>query len=334
LKATRFSIIGLVLTIITAACGFAPTSTPAPDTVNVQLSWIHTIEYAGFYQAVAKSYYATANLDTHLNTGGFDENGNFINPVQKVVDGEADFGIIDAQTLLLERAQGTPIVAIAAIYQRSPVAFVSLAEKNITSPEDLGGMTAAIELTTSGSLFRSLLTSKGIDPGSVNMVQRTDYSIAPLLDNQADIIDGWITNEAVILSKEGYEYNALLVSDYGIEAYANVIFAREDTIANKPDMVERFVRATLLGIQSAVDNPEEAAQLAVQYNAERDLEIETEAMLRSVPLLNPNGSVPGMMTAEAWQITYQILLDQKVLSEPLDVQSTYTLTFLNRIYAD
>jgi hypothetical protein len=53
-----------------------------------------------------------------------------------------------------------------------------------------------------------------------------------------------------------------------------------------------------------------------------------------VPLLNPNGSAPGMMTAEAWQITYQILLDQKVLSEPLDVQSTYTLTFLNRIYAE
>jgi NitT/TauT family transport system substrate-binding protein len=334
MKAIRFSIIGLVLTIITAACGVAPTSTPAPDTVNVQLSWIHTIEYAGFYEAVDKGYYATANLDTHLNTGGFDENGDFINPVQKVIDGDADFGIIDAQTLLLERAQGAPIVAIAAIYQRSPVAFVSLAEKNITSPEDLVGTTASIELTTSGSLFRSLLASKGIDPGSVNMVQRTDYSIAPLLDKQADIIDGWITNEAVILSKEGHEYNALLVSDYGIEAYANVIFAREDTIANKPDMVERFVRATLLGIQSAVDNPEEAAQLAVNYNAERDLEIETEAMLRSVPLLNPAGNAPGMMTAESWQIIYQILLDEQVLSKPLEVQSAYTLTFLNRIYAD
>ncbi len=334
MKAIQFSIIGLVLTIVIAACGGAPTSTPAPDTVNVQLSWIHTIEYAGFYEAVDKGYYTSASLDIHLNTGGFDENGNFINPVQKVVDGEADFGIIDAQTLLLERSQGTPIVAIAAIYQRSPVAFVSLAEKNITTPEDLVGMTASIELTTSGSLFRSLLASTGVDPVSVNMVQRTDYTIAPLLENQADIIDGWITNEAVILTKEGHEYNTLLVSDYGIEAYANVIFAREDTLTNKPDMVERFVRATLLGIQSAVDNPEEAAELAVHYNAERDLEIETEAMLRSVPLLVPSQSTPGMMTAESWQITYQILLDEEALSEPLDINTAYTLTFLNRIYAD
>jgi NitT/TauT family transport system substrate-binding protein len=333
LKLLRMSLIGLTLVLINAACGAAQQSTISVDPVNVQLSWIHTIEYAGLYEAIDEGYYAVEHLDTKLNTGGFDENGNFINPIEKVVNGDAHFGIIDAQTLLLARAEGQPVVAVASIYQRSPVAFVSLSEKNILKPEDLVGATASIELTTSGGLFRSLLNSTGVDPTAVNMVQRTDYTTAPLFDGSADVIDGWITNEAVILSREGHAYNTLLASDYGIEPYANVIFTLEETITAKPDLVERFLRATSQGIQRAVEHPEEAAQLAIGYNAERDLAIETEAMKSSVPLLNPNQSHPGMMSNEIWEVTHQILLDEGVLSEPLDIHAAYTLTFLNRIYA-
>jgi NitT/TauT family transport system substrate-binding protein len=334
MKVVSVVIILLILIISQAACSVAPSTITPVDSINVQLSWIHTIEYAGLYEAVDKGYYAAGHLDVKLNSGGFDENDNYISSIEKVVTGDADFGIIDAQSLLLARAQGTPIVAIAALYQRSPVAFISLAEKNILRPEDLVGVTVSIDPTTSGSLLRSLLASKEVDPTSVNIVQRTDYTTAPLFDGTADVIDGWLTNEAVILSREGHTYNALLASDYGIDPYANIIFTREDTIAAKPDMVERFLRATTQGIKQAVAEPEEAAQLVVQYNPERDLEIETEAMLRSVPLLNPSRSAPGMMSDEIWEVTHQILLDQSMLTEPLDIRAAYTLTFLNQIYAD
>jgi ABC-type nitrate/sulfonate/bicarbonate transport system substrate-binding protein len=83
-----------------------------------------------------------------------------------------------------------------------------------------------------------------------------------------------------------------------------------------------------------LDAPEEAAAVTVTYNAELDLESETESMTRSLPLLKPAESRPGMMKAENWEITHQILLDQGVLAEPLDISQAYTLDFLNKVYAE
>jgi NitT/TauT family transport system substrate-binding protein len=104
-------------------------------------------------------------------------------------------------------------------------------------------------------------------------------------------------------------------------------------IADHPDLVERFLRATLRGMQSAIDDPQPVGALSVRRNSSLDLQSETEAMFQSVPLLNPPGSPPGMMTAAIWDATHQMLREQNVLDQPLDVNAAYTLVFLGKIYA-
>lgn len=323
------ALIGCIVVLLITSCSSAnqPAAAAPPATsVNVQLAWVHGSEYAGFYEAEEKGYYANENLAVKLN-----ELGN-TSPIDQVVNGKADFGITSADTLLLARAKGTPVVAIATLFQRSPVAFISLAEKNITRPQDLVGKKVLVHFEgTTGLVFKALLAAQGIDPSKVQGVPRTDFSNKQLLDGEVDVSDAFITNQPVELAKDGHQVNAILASDYGIDVYANVIFTSEATIAKKPDLVERFLRATIQGMQSAVQDPKEAATLAVAYNANLKLEAETESMNRSLPLINPAGGRPGMMRPEDWENTYQILLDQDILDKSLDLKTAYNLSFLEKV---
>jgi NitT/TauT family transport system substrate-binding protein len=326
--------------VCASGCG-SSTDTPvqeggesaALDETSIRFSWIHTIEYAGFYAAEADGYYAEEGLSVDLRGGGFDDDGNYLDPIPEVLDGEVDFGVMDAGVLMEVRAGGAPLVAVASIYQLHPLAFVSLAEKDISRPEDLIG--ASVDVADNSQvLFQALLNSQGIDPSTVNDVPRTDFTINTLVNGEIDVIEAWVTNEVVELALGGYEFNSILVSDYGIEVYPNVIFTTEEMIANNPDLVERFLRATLRGMQRVVDEPEYSGRLAVEYNEELDLEKETEASFQAVSLLNPGGSKPGMMSPKAWNATQDIMLEQGLLDGPIDVEGLYTLEFVERIYAE
>src|SRR5688572_23200221 len=141
---TFLSILSLLFVIVVmSACSSTQASSNEPqvepEQTSVQFSWLHTIEFVGFYEAIRQGYFAENNLDVRLDNGGFDENGHYIDPVKQVVEGKSDFGVTGADIILTARAQGKPIVAVAAIYQRSPVVLISLAEKNIVHPEDLVG---------------------------------------------------------------------------------------------------------------------------------------------------------------------------------------------------
>jgi len=195
------------------------------------------------------------------------------------------------------------------------------------------GKKLAIDLeSATGISYLALLASQSIDPSQVNQVPRTSFTNDQLTNGEVDVLDAFITNQPVQLELAGYSLNIILASDYGIEMYPNVIFTTEATIANKPDLVERLLQATVRGMQSAIDNPKEAAAQAVARNNKTTLESELASMNRSLPLLKPVGSQPGMMQAKAWETAHQILLNQGILKEPLEVADVYNLTFMEKIY--
>jgi NitT/TauT family transport system substrate-binding protein len=97
--------------------------------------------------------------------------------------------------LLLARAEGKPLVAVATIHQRSPVAFISLTERSISRPKDLIGKTVVVDLNgKTAIIYRALLTSQGINPADVNTQPRTDYSNDALLSGKADVMDAYLNN--------------------------------------------------------------------------------------------------------------------------------------------
>ncbi len=326
----------LAILFLLSACGASPapippTTSPKPlIPLSAQLSWEHTIEFSGFQAAEKEGYYTEAGLAVELRPA-FNAEGVIVEAIGAVVAGEADFGVASSDSLMVARAAGQPVVAIAAIYQRSPNALLSLAGTGVTRPSDLVGKTVTVS-GASNIYLRAVLKNTGVDETSVNIVDRTDFSTGELTSGAVDAIDAYITNEPSTLEREGIAYNLMVFADFGVDGYANIIFVTEDTLTNRPELVEAFLRATFKGYQIAVDDPEKAATLSVEYNPALIYDNELTNMRVSVPLLHPNGSEIGMMTPTLWELAYTILRDAEIVPADFDVTEAYTLSFLNIIY--
>ncbi|MCK9439378.1 ABC transporter substrate-binding protein [Patescibacteria group bacterium] len=102
------------------------------EEVSIRLKWLDQAQFSGYYVANSKGYYKENGLDVKINSGGPN-----ISPIQMVANGTDDFGITSGNQIILAREQGIPVVAIAVVYQKSPISIVSLKNKNISNPEDL-----------------------------------------------------------------------------------------------------------------------------------------------------------------------------------------------------
>src|SRR5258708_11786648 len=326
----------LILAILLPGCASqlaAPTSTVPPTSVTVQLSWFHRAQFSGFYAAAAQGYYANENRKVEILAGGIGPRG-YISPMDKVMAGKAVFGRATTNEGLKAQAAGQPLVAVASPLQRSPRAFISLAAKNITKPQDLIGKRVAFR-PDDNSVYLALLKLTNVNRDAIHEItDPTKFTLDALMNNQIDVIPAFIDNEPVILKRKGYNVNAILASEYGIETYENLIFTRKDVIEKSPDRVLRFLRATLHGYNYAVQNPTPVAALGLKYDPKLDLVTQNAQLARLIPLINIPNSHPGMMQADVWQSAYQVLLDQGILTKPLKVADAYDLTFVQQIYKD
>ncbi len=324
----------MLTVFVLVACGGGDDKKDEPlIETSIQFSWVHTIEFAGFYEAVEKGFYTEQGLNVRLDSGGFDADGNYIFPPVPVLNGDADFGVAGGDVLLSARASGSPLVAIAAIYQRNPVVLVSLAENGIRLPEDLVGKNIGIDGpgTATDIVYKAFMASQGIDASEVTEIIQP-LNLDPLTNGEIDVRTGFVTNQPVALGAMGLDVEIILPSDYGIDLYSNVIFTTEDIIANQPELVEKFLRATIQGYDAAIEDPGHAAELSVARNPDLALETELASMNFSLPLIKPAGRDTGMMEQGAWDMTHQVMLNQGMLNAAIDYNAAFTLEFLNTIH--
>jgi ABC-type nitrate/sulfonate/bicarbonate transport system substrate-binding protein len=330
-------IFALALCLLLTACDAASTTpTPTPEAasltpVSVQFNWVHTIEYAGFQIAEREGYYREAGLAVEMREATFDADGNLTDHIDEVASGRADFGITGSDVLLKARAEGVPVVAIATVYQRLPNILIALKESGIARPQDLVGKTVA--LTADVSVYwDTFVENTDLDAGSINRVERTDFGTSQLTSGEVDVLDAYLTNQPIALANEGVEINTMLLADYGVDGYPNLIFATADTVQNRPELVEAFLRATLRGYEAAVADPELAARSSVAFNDELLYDNELASMRVSVPLIAPPNTPIGSMSAEIWDLSYALLRDGGALTAEFDVTAAFDLSFLGRIY--
>ena len=318
-----------LLTLVGCASANSPTATSAPPrTIKVQLDWIHTVEYAGFYLAEDKGYFAEENLAVE-----FIPNDGSISTTNALKNGDVDFAVTGADILLRARESGEDIVAIATIYQRLPLAFMSLADNKIVSPADLAGKTVMLSMNrTPEYAFEAMMQVTNVDASSVNLVPREVYNEAPLLDKEVDVIDVFMTNQVVQMHRAGIAVNLITPVDYGVEMYVNTIATKKALIDAEPDLVAAFTRAVTRGMQAAIADSAAATRATVNMNPDLVYESELESMNSSLPFMNPSGSQPGMMSAATWQFIYEMLEDQHILTKEQNIEDAYDLSFLKTIY--
>lgn len=295
-----------------------------PTAVAVRLKWLHQAQFAGFHAAKEKGFYKEQGLDVTLNPGGPD-----FPAVQMVAGGGEDFGVTGGDQILLAREKGVPVVAIAVIYRKSPFVLFSLKESAITTPQDFAGKKVGVKLGGNEELtYRAMMRKVGINAEDVTELP-VKFDMTPLFTGQVDVWPGYAINEPIVAEEKGHEVNLIWPSDYGIDLYADTLFATESTIAQRPDLVKRFVHATLRGWEYALAHPEEAVEYTLKYGANLNRDHEGRMMEASIPLVKPDESPVGSMERGKWEAMQVLLLEQGFMKAPIDIDNVFTTKFLD-----
>lgn len=314
----------IIAGVVLSAC---TSKTPLPPLTKItfQLKWLHDAQFGGFYAAEQKGYYANERLAVTFVPGAPD-----IDVQKSVVEGKAQFGLAGAVELISGRAEGKPVRAIATTYRRSPTVFFALANTGITRPQDFVGKKIRA-VSDQPLVLHAMMTRVGIRPD-----QYTEVSLPSDLklfaSGKVPVWGAYATILVLMAQQAGYQVNIIYPDDYGVHLYGDTIFANDDLIANNPDLVRRFLRATLKGWIYAVENPTDIGPMVVKYKPDADAALEIAKMTSSLMFVNTGEDYIGWMKPEVWAGMEKTLRKQGVLTKPLDVTQVYTMQFLKEIY--
>ena len=187
---------------------------------------------------------------------------------------------------MLARAQGLPVVYVAAWYQQYPVAVVAKAEQGIASPADLAGKRIGLPGLYGANYIglEALLYSAGLSDADVTLDSIGYNQVEALATDQVQAVSVYAANEPVQLRAQGYEVNEILVADY-LQLASNGLITNEKTIAENPDLVRRMAEALLQGLGDTIANPDEAYEISkmhVPNLAEADEAVQKEVLARSI----------------------------------------------------
>jgi len=300
------------------------------DEVAVQLKWVHQAQFAGFYAAEAQGYYEEKGVDVTFIPGGIG-----IDIFAGVADGSIEFAVVGADSVVDMRSQGMPIKAIATTYRINPFILVAFGDSGIESPYDFPGHVVAITSDYSEAQFDAMLANVGVDPASFTVVPY-QYDDAPFLAGDVDVQISFAAGTLLPLREKigNRTLNIIWPDDYGVHFYSDTIIVNESLLASNPDLVLRFLRATLRGHQFAIADLEAAVDAIMPYAVVQDREVQMSMLEASIPLIFTGEDVIGWMRSDVWEGMYCVLDQHGLLAAPFDITDAYTMQFLEAIYAD
>jgi ABC-type nitrate/sulfonate/bicarbonate transport system substrate-binding protein len=322
------AVVALAATVtLAAACGDDDDGGEL-EPVTLMLDWTPNMNHAGIYLAKANGWYEDEGIDlTIIEPGqtGVD---------QVVASGEAEFGISVQENVIPARAQGIPIVSIAAVVQHNDSSFMSLEEDGITQPKDLEGKTYAgfggvLEL----ALLEQLVSCDGGDPSTIEHVEVGNANYLALLeDDEADfvwIFEGWDGVRAREVEKKPiatlkFRDHFDCIPDW----YTPVIITSESMIAENEETVRNFMAATARGYEAAGEDAEASADALLEGAPELDEPLVRAAAEYYVGKYVDDGRQWGLQDEAIWTEFVRFLLDAGLIEEQIDVAAAYTNDFI------
>ena len=327
-----------VLTLVSASAGLAagPASRVVPfssnqaralaqepelEPISVALDWYPNANHAGLYLAQERGYYAEEDLAPDFYTPS-----DPTTVLQTVGAGRDTFGISYQTDVLLARAAGVPVVSVLALVQTPLQGIMVLTDSDITRPGDLVGKTVGYPgIPSQEAYLATMLEDDGATIDDVELVNIGFDLVPGLASGRVDAALGafW-THEPILAEQEGYPTELLKVDDWGVPPYYElVIAASEATVTDRPDVVERFLRATRRGYEDAIADP--AAAIATLRAASPDLNVPVEEA--GLALLAPAwtaGDVSfGTQTAARWEAYAAWMAERGLIPADLDVAAAW-----------
>lgn len=315
-----------------AALGLLGGPVLAADEVTLQLKWVTQAQFAGYYVALEKGFYDEESLDVTIKPGGPD-----IAPTQVIAGGGADVTVEWMPAALAARERGLPLVNIAQPFKSSGMMLTCLKETGISGPEDFPGRTLGVWFFGNEYPFLSWMSQLGIPTeGGADGVEvlKQGFNVDPLLQKQADCISTMTYNEYWQVIDAGIAADDLVTfkyEDQGVATLEDGLYALEDQLDDPAfaDKMTRFVRASMKGWKYAEENPDEAAEIVLEYDETgAQTERHQKRMMGEIAKLTAGSD--GALEPADFERTVESLLsggsDPVISSHPGDSAWTHAIT--------
>jgi NitT/TauT family transport system substrate-binding protein len=305
------------------------TSSSRLDKVTFGTNWIAEAEHGGFYQAIATGIYKEYGLDVTIKMGG----PQVPSGTQLLMGGAVDFFMgygIDAVNAI---AQGIPKITVAAIFQKDPQCLIVHPNTATKTLADLKGRPIYVSASANITYWPVLKAKYGFTD---DQKRPYNFNPAPFLTDKNSAQQGYITSEPFAIEKQGgFKPVVFLLADYGYQTYATTIETKKELVEKNPDLVQRFVDASIKGWYSYLKNPQPGNRLIKKENPE----MTDEQIDYGIQKLKEYGIIVsgtaekqgiGAMSEERWKSFFESMVNVGIYQAKVNYKDAFTLQFVNK----
>jgi ABC-type nitrate/sulfonate/bicarbonate transport system substrate-binding protein len=324
----------LLLVTVSLLLGCSTQSKEAADTgkkplaASLRLKWIYDPGFAGEMIAAKEGFFSSNGLDLQLKPGGFEAD-----PIKLVASGSDTFGVAGADSFLLARAKGVPIVAFAAGYLQTPVVFYVHADSGISSPQDFVGRKIGYQAgQDTATVYEALIKKLALPRSRIKEIP-IRYDFTPFLTRAVDVWPGYAATQSYVLEQRKIPYAIIKPSNYGLGYLGTVYFTSERFLSEHPEAVQAFLDGLIRGWEQTYSDqvtttnvisscdPKTLTPELIRFNLDKQKEF-----------ILPTGSRYCDFSMVSWQALNQSLVELKLLSEQVNLGTAVNLSFLNKHY--
>lgn len=315
-----------------AACAAAaalalPVAAAAQDKVSLRLNWYLGGLHVPFYYGKERGFYAAEGIDLTINEGR-----GSANTVQVVAAGSDTFGMADSSSVIVTAAKGAEVKSVMSLLNSTGFSVVSLAENGIKTPKDLEGKRVAVSPGDPlGSLLQAVCKANNVDCGKISMVQVDPAAkVVTVLEKKADALLGGADDQYFLIKQRGGNPAAMRYADWGANIVGMTIVTKNETIQKSPDLVRRFLRASVKSWEEAKKNPGAAVDAALKVKPDLNRQSTLDQLMVDIELLdskNSKGRI-GFGAQADWDQTLQILKQYRDLQTNQPWTAFHTNDFL------
>jgi NitT/TauT family transport system substrate-binding protein len=333
MSAAALNRIAVIVALAVAGVLCAPVTAQAQrplDKVSFGTNWVAEGEHGGHYQALVDGTYRRYGLDVTIVPGGPNVNNRLLLPV-----GKLDF-FMSANTLQSFDAveQNIPTLAVAAMFQKEPQVLMAHPGEGIDKFEDLKKLTLFISREGLASYFQWLKADFGF---SEARVKPYTSNAQPFLADKRSAMQGYVTSEPYAIEKQAhFKPKVFLIADQGFNSYSTLIETRRELVEKRPDLVQRFVDASIIGWANYLYGDNKAANALIK---KQNPEMTDELLAYSLAKMKEYGIVDsgdtatlgiGAMTDTRMRSFFDKMVRAGVVKPSLALDRAYTLQFVNK----
>ncbi len=306
------------------------TPAQAQTRIQVALGFVPSVQSAPFYVAQDKGYYAAEGLDVELKYGAIQ------NLLQLVSNGDIAFASASGDSLMPQRQQGVAVTYVLAFWTHNPIGALGLAGNNnppLRTPADLKGKSVGVSAPNSSTHFglKALLRSASMSDSDVNLVAIGTTEVEALIQKRIDAAMTFLPNESAQMKSLGLPVETIAVGDY-LDMVPPGFVAGDKLVKEHPEIVQKFVNATLRGLRDTLANPSDAFESSLKRMPELSVDnqpLQRDVLTATLAYYTPvQGRTVGSVEADTWVKTQDFMQSIGVIDHSIDPTQYYSNTFV------